>query len=303
VSGVLGRGEGIPSLAAARPGWRERSSSRRVIALGATYAVLFLGICFILIPLVWMISTSLKDLGSVFLFPPQLIPNPLHWENFPAGWTVMPFDLFLRNTLVLTLAAMVGQIASCALVAFGFARLRGKGSNVLFVLLLSTIMLPIYVTLIPTFILFKQVGWIDTFMPLIVPAYFGGSPFYVFLMRQFFMTIPLELDDAARVDGATTFDVFSRICLPLAKPALATVAIFSFLGHWNDFLLPLIYLHSQENFTLAIGLNLFRAEQTSFTPWNQLMAVSLLVMIPPLLVFFFAQRLFIQGIVVSGVKG
>jgi ABC-type glycerol-3-phosphate transport system permease component len=215
----------------------------------------------------------------------------------------MPFNVFLRNTVVITFGAMVGQIASTALVAFGFARLRGRGSNVLFVLLLSTIMLPIHVTLIPTFVLFRQLGWIDTFLPLIVPAFFGSGPFYVFLLRQFFMTIPLELDDAARVDGASTFDVFARICLPLAKPALATVAIFSFLSHWNDFLLPLIYLHSKENFTLAIGLNLFRAEQTSVTPWNQLMAVSLVVMIPPLLVFFFAQRYFIQGIVISGIKG
>ncbi|HEV8638311.1 MAG TPA: carbohydrate ABC transporter permease [Chloroflexota bacterium] len=286
-----------------RPRLRERSSVRRALGLAAAYVVLLLGIAFILIPLVWMISTSLKDIGSVFLFPPQIIPYPIHWENYPEAWTVMPFTLFLGNTLVITVSTMVGQLFSCSLVAFGFARLRGRGSDVLFVLLLSTIMLPIYVTLIPTFVLFKFFGWIDTFLPLIVPAFFGGGPFYIFLLRQFFMTIPLELDDAARVDGASTFDVFLRICLPLAKPALATVAIFSFLGHWNDFLLPLIYLHSKEHFTLAIGLNLFRAEQTSVTPWNQLMAVSLLVMIPPLLVFFFAQRLFIQGIVVSGVKG
>jgi multiple sugar transport system permease protein len=289
--------------AAARPRAHERRGARRAIALAATYTVLGAGGAFILIPVGWMISTSLKDIGSVFIFPPQVVPSPVHWENYPEGWTVMPFDLFLRNTVVITLGAMVGQLASTALVAFGFARLRGRGSNVLFVLLLSTIMLPIHVTLIPTFILFRLLGWIDTFLPLIVPAFFGGGPFYVFLLRQFFMTIPLELDDAARVDGASTFDVFARICLPLAKPALATVAIFSFLGHWNEFLLPLIYLHSKERFTLAIGLNLFRAEQTSVTPWNQLMAVSLIVMVPPLLVFFFAQRYFIQGIVVSGVKG
>lgn len=136
-----------------------------------------------------------------------------------------------------------------------------------------------------------------------MPAFFGGGPFFIFLMRQFFLTIPLELDDAARVDGATTFDIFAKVCLPLAGPALATVAIFSFLNHWNEFLLPLIYLQSKQNYTLAIGLNLFRAESTSITPWNQLMAVSLVVMLPPLLVFFLAQRYFIQGIVVSGVKG
>ena len=282
-------------------GVRSRTAQRATLAF--TYAVLVAGIVFILAPVVWMLSTSLKDIGSVFLFPPRVIPHPVMWRNYAEGWNAQPFGLFLRNTLLITFTATVGQLCSSAVVAFGFARLRGFGSNALFIVLLSTIMLPVHVTLIPTFILFKHVGWIDTFFPLIVPAFFGGGPFAIFLLRQFFMTIPLELDDAARIDGATTFGVFARICLPLALPALATIAIFSFLAHWNDFLLPLIYLQSEGHYTLAIGLNLFRAESTAVTPWNQLMAVSLLVMLPPLLVFFFAQRWFIQGIVISGVKG
>jgi len=300
---VLTVGRRASSYQAARMSWLRRASVQRGTSLVIAYLILAAGIILILIPLLWMISTSLKDIGSVFLFPPQIIPDPALWKNYADGWNAQPFGLFLRNTLVITFSSMVGQTFSCALVAFGFARLRGTGSNVLFMLLLSTIMLPIYVTLIPTFILYKYLGWLDTFLPLIVPSFFGGGPFFIFLMRQFFMTIPLELDDAARVDGATTFDIFLKICLPLAAPALAAVAIFAFLGSWNDFLQPLIYLQRTDHFTLAIGLNLFRAESTAVTPWNQLMAVSLLVMIPPLLVFFFAQRYFIQGIVISGIKG
>lgn len=283
--------------------WTRRMSVRRALILFVSYVVLGSGAVIILIPFFWMISTALKELGQVFLDPPVWIPDPIVWSNFWEGWNAMPFTLFLRNTLIITLVSMVGQIFSASLVAFGFARLRGKGSDILFIVLLSTLMLPHHVTLIPQFVLYRLLGWVDTFLPLIVPAFFGGGAFYIFLLRQFFMTIPLELDDAARVDGASTFTIYWRILLPLARPALATVAVFSFLGHWNDFLHPLIYLHNEKLFTLSLGLNLFRAEASAVTPWNQLMAVSLLVMLPPLTVFFVAQRYFIQGIVFTGVKG
>lgn len=265
------------------------------------YLSLTIGAIIIMLPVAWMISTALKESGAVFLFPPQWIPKPIMWENFGKAIAAIPFWSFLQNTLVVTCLGLVGQLFSSAIVAFGFARLEFPGRDTLFLLLLSTMMLPAIVTMIPVFMLFKGLGWIDTFKPLIVPAFFGNAPVYIFVMRQFYMTIPLEMDEAARIDGCGTFGIFWNILLPQVKPALLTVGIFSFMGLWSDFMGPLIYLNDTAKFTLALGLNLFRGMFQ--TDWNLLMAASLLVMLPCVLIFFFAQKQFIQGFVVSGVKG
>jgi multiple sugar transport system permease protein len=293
------------ALARPRP-WAaaRRRSVGRVVGRIAVYLVVIAGAVLILLPFFWMISTSLKELRQTVAFPPVWIPRPIVWRNYPDGWAILPFTLFLRNTLVITVLATFGAALSSSLVAFGFSRLRAPGSALLFIILLSTLMLPSQVTLVPTFVLFRILGWVGTFAPLIVPTYFGG-PFFIFLLRQFMMTVPLEMDDAARIDGCGSLGIYYRIMLPLVKAPLAAVAIFSFFSNWNDFLGPLIYLNREGLYTLAVGLNLFLGESrgVAIPPWNQLMAVSLVVSLPCLLVFFFAQRVFIQGIVMTGVKG
>ncbi len=263
------------------------------------HALLLFGVALMSIPLVWMISSSLKPVSDLYLFPPKWIPSPVQWSNYAEAVTAIPFLLYLGNTLLVTVLAIVGKVLSVSLVAFAFARLRWWGRDVLFLVMLSTLMLPPQVTLIPQFILFKQLGWIDTILPLVVPDFFGG-PFLTFLMRQFFMTIPRELDDAARIDGCSSFGVFWRIIMPQSGPAIAAVVILVFNNTWNEFLSPLIYLQSRENFTLALGLRLFQGEAS--TSWHLLMAASLLTMLPVLIIFFVAQRYFIQGIVFTGVK-
>lgn len=266
----------------------------------AAYVVLGWGGLFILAPLAWMLSTSLKTRSEVFRFPPEWIPEAFLWRNYVEALTLLPFDVFFWNTVFITGLAVLGELASSAVVAFAFARLRWKYRNALFMVVLATMMLPRQVTLIPTFILFTRVfGWKDTFYPLIVPSFFA-VPFFVFLLRQFYMTLPFDLDDAATIDGCSKLGVFWRIVLPLAKPALAAVAIFSFQFHWNDFFYPLIYLFDKDKFTLALGLRFFQGNYG--TDWHYLMAASLVVMLPVILVFFFAQRVFIQGVVYHGFK-
>src|SRR5579875_2020512 len=227
------------------------ASRRRfeAIKLAAVYVMLLIGGVFVCLPFFWMISTSLKDEGSVFIFPPDWIPNPILWSNYAQALTVLPFALFLRNTLITTIVPIVGALLSCSLTAYSFSRLRWPGRDFCFLLVLATMMLPQQVTMIPKFILFRYLGWIDTFFPLIIPPWFAVGAFNIFLLRQFFLTVPLEMDDAAKLDGATYLDIYFRLLLPLIKPALAAVAIFVFQFHWNDFLEPLIYLHSQSNFT------------------------------------------------------
>jgi multiple sugar transport system permease protein len=224
----------------------------------------------------------------------------LHWENFILAVTKVPFGHYLLNTLIVVFFGTIGTVVSCTLVAYGFARFRSRLMPILFLLLLSTIMLPPQVTLIPTFIVFKKIGWYDTLLPLIVPAFFANA-WDVFLLRQFFMTLPTELDDAARIDGCGPFGILWHIIIPQSYPVLATVTIFSVLYAWNDFYAPLIYLQSQEHWTLALGLQSFNAVYTN--QGNLLMAASALMVIPPILMFFFAQKLFIQGVVISGIKG
>ena len=223
-----------------------------------------------------------------------------HWENFVEAVTVVPFGHYALNTLIIIVFATFGTVASCTLVAYGFARFRAPGLKFLFLLLLSTIMLPVQVTLIPTFIIFRYIGWYDTLLPLIVPAFFANA-WDVFLLRQFFMSLPLELDDAARIDGCGPWGILWHIIIPQSWPALVTVTIFTVLYAWNDFYSPLIYLQSQEHWTIALGLQSFNALHGS--QGNLLMAASVLMILPPILIFFFAQRLFIQGVVVSGIKG
>jgi multiple sugar transport system permease protein len=272
---------------------------RRLIRHGLVHLALWFGVILMFIPLAWTLSTSLKPVSDVYIFPPKWIPNPVRWQNYVEAVTTIPFMLYTWNTLIITLFSIVGKVISVTLVAFAFARLQWWGRDVLFLVMLSTLMLPPQVTLIPQFVLFKELGWIDTFLPLIVPDFFGG-PFLTFLVRQFFMTLPRDLDDAARIDGCSSFGVYWRIIMPLSKAAIIVVVIFVFNGSWNEFLLPLIYLHSQENFTLALGLRMFQGEAS--TSWHLLMAASLLTMLPVLLFFFVAQRYFMQGIVFTGVK-
>ncbi len=224
----------------------------------------------------------------------------LHWENFILAVTKVPFGRYLLNTMLVVVFGTIGTVASCTLVAYGFARFRSKAMPILFLLLLSTIMLPPQVTLIPTFIIFKKIGWYDTLLPLIIPAFFANA-WDVFLLRQFFMTLPTELDDAARIDGCGPFGILWHIIIPQSYPVIATVTIFTVIYAWNDFYAPLIYLQNQEHWTLALGLQSFNAVYTNLG--NLLMAASALMVIPPILMFFFAQKLFIQGVVISGIKG
>lgn len=275
---------------------RPRARLWRAAASGA----LVLGSLVSLIPFVWMLMSSFKDPSMVFADPPQWWPKPWLWNNYSKALTVMPFGLYTWNTVKITATCMIGQILSCSLVAFGFARMRFPGRNLLFYVLLATMMLPAQVTIIPVFKIFASLGWYDTFLPLTVPAFFG-APFFVFLLRQYFMTVPLEMDEAARIDGASTWQVYWRVLLPQVKPALATIAIFSFTANWNDFLGPLIYLSSPAKRTLALGLYAFQGQYS--TDWHYLMAASTVVMLPLLVLFFAGQKYFIQGVVISGVKG
>lgn len=233
-------------------------------------------------------------------FPPQWIPSPLRWQNYPEALTYIPFGRFALNTLFIAAVAIFGNLLSCTIIAYGFARLRAPGKNFFFILMLSTMMLVEPVRIIPLYIIFNKLGWIDSFLPLIVPAFFG-SPFYIFLLRQFFMNIPLELEEAALIDGANRFQILWKVIVPLSKPALAAIAIFNFQGVWNDFLYPLVFLHKQTHYTIALGLNFFRSTYT--VHWGWLMAASIVALLPMVIIFFFAQRYFIQGITFTGIKG
>lgn len=252
-------------------------------------------------PLVWLLSSSLKAEGQIFVTPPEWIPDPVRWSNYPEVFDRVPFARGWLNSTVVTVLATLGQVVSASLVAFGFARLRFPGRDVLFIVLIATVMIPYHVTLIPTYVLFRELAWLDTFLPLIVPSWFGGSAFFIFLLRQFYMRLSFELDDAARVDGASIWRIFTDIVIPQSKPALGVVAIFSFLMHWTDFFGPFIYLNSTENYTLPLMLRLFQSVET--TEWALLMAASVMTAIPPIVLYFVAQRYFIQGVVFTGVKG
>ena len=251
------------------------------------------------LPLYWMVATALKGPDQTFALPPEWVPNPVAWENFARVFEEVPFGRFILNTAFLVVMNIIGQLFAVTLVAYGFARLRFPGRSILFLLMLSTLMIPYHVTLVPRFVLFAKLGWTNTYLPLIVPA-FTGSSFLIFMVRQYMMSIPFDLDEAAYIDGASRFDVFRLIILPLSRPALVLVVVFTFVGTWNDFLQPLIYLNDPQLFTVSLGLSFFQG--TRETNWNLLMAGSLLATLPPLLLFFVAQRQLIGGISVEGLK-
>ncbi|RAP74063.1 carbohydrate ABC transporter permease [Paenibacillus montanisoli] len=264
------------------------------------YSLLIAGSVLFILPLLWMLSTSLKGDVGLFDLPPKWVPEPFQWDNYVKAVQSFPFLRYTYNTLFLTFVSMFGTVLSSSLVAYAFAKLRWPGRNVWFVILLATMMLPPQVTMIPVFVLFKKLNWIDTYLPLTVPYFFGGA-FYIFLLRQFFMTIPKELSEAAKIDGCKEIMIYAKIFLPLSKPALATLAIFTFMGTWNDFLGPLIYLNDPDKFTLALGLRSFQMQYG--TRWNVMMAASIIVMLPTIVLFLSCQKYFIEGITLTGIKG
>lgn len=274
---------------------RERAGTALLTILLSAGAVL------LLLPLWWMVSTSLKSMAEIMQYPPSFYPKSAHFDNYVHAWQAAPFTRYTLNTLMLAAFAVVSQALVNSFVAYGFARIRFRGKTLLFSILLGTMMIPGFVTLIPQYILFAKLHWVGTYLPLIVPGFFGGA-FAIFLIRQFFLNIPGELLEAARIDGANHFYIWWRIMVPLAKPAIATVALLAFNGAWNDFLGPLLYLKDESMFTLQIGLQTFRG--SDLTQWNYLMAGSVIVLLPVVLLFFLFQRYFIQGMNLSaGTKG
>lgn len=279
---------------------RSRHRLRQIVRRTATHLLLFTGGFIFFVPLIFMVSTSLKAMRQIAKFPPEWIPNPVIWLNYVDVFRYAPMHKYLVNTLIIVFPNILGAVLTSALAAYAFARLRAPGKNLLFMVLLSTMMLPAVVTMIPTYILFAQLGWVGTFKPLIIPP-LAGSAFFIFLLRQFFLTIPRELEDAALIDGCSRLRIFTSIVLPLAKPALATVTIFAFMGSWNDYLGPLIYLGNKEQYTLSLGLQVF--VQYHGAEWGLLMAASTMMVMPVILLFFFAQQHFVQGITLTGIKG
>lgn len=255
-------------------------------------------------PFFWTITSSLKSVTELFDFPPLLFPRVPQWNNYITVLQTVPFLLWVKNSLVVVTLSTLGVVLSSSAVAYSFARFRYRGRDAIFVITLATMMLPAQVTLIPQFILFNKLGWVNTLQPLWVPAWFGGSAFFIFLLRQFFRSLPTDLDAAARIDGAGYPRIFWSILLPLCKPALATVTVLSFIGNWDNFLTPLIYLNNQKMFTVALGLDFFQnfPQEAGMPMQNLLMAASLMATLPPIILFFASQRFFVQGIVMSGIK-
>jgi multiple sugar transport system permease protein len=289
----------VASRDAARPARRARPGRRVLRSIGA-HSALILGAVVFGFPFFWMVSTAFKNGPETIGLPPQLLPGELRWVNFSLAISFAGLWTGFRNSALLVAISLVGELLVDSMVAYSFARLRWPGRNICFVLMLATMMLPSAVTMVPLFIVFKQLGWINTYLPLVVPA-FLGHPFYIFLLRQFYTTIPRELEDAARIDGASIPQIFSRIMLPLVGPALAAVGIFTFRATWNDFMGPLIYLDSPHLRTMALALWSFRQE--SGTEWNMLMAASTMMTLPMIAIFFLFQRYFTQGITLTGIKG
>ena len=254
-----------------------------------------------MVPFAWLVRSSFMDAGQIFEFPPQWIPHPFAWTNYPDAVNAIPFGRYLFNTLFILVPTVIGTVLSTTLAAYGFARLSWPGRDVIFNVLLLTFMLPFVATLIPTFLLWTGLRLTNTDWPLVLPHWFGSDVFFIFLLRQFLRTIPRELDEAAILDGANPIEVLWYVIVPLSRPALATVAILSGLAAWNDFLDPLVYLNQSDNFTLALGLSEFTGLYSS--QWHLLMAGATLIVLPVIVVFFFAQRYFVEGITLTGVKG
>jgi ABC-type glycerol-3-phosphate transport system permease component len=272
--------------------------------LGDTVATVLLavGSLLMLMPFFWLVSSSLKAPHEIYVFPPKWIPDPIRWQNYLDVFQSVTVFRYLLNTLTITFFSTLGLLLSSSLAAYSFARLRFKGRDFVFGLILATIMLPFVVTMIPVYIMFVQLGWVGTFLPLIVPAWFGG-PITIFLLRQFFRTIPIELEDAARIDGASRPRIFLTIILPLARPALTVVLVLSLLSNWNDFLGPLIYLQKRDLYTLALGLNALQYLEGGRDWTHYVMVMATLMVLPVLVMYFLAQRAFTEGIVLTGLKG
>ena len=265
------------------------------------HIVLSIGAVAMVLPFVWMVSTSFKELSQVFVYPPEWIPNPFVWENYPKAFTSVPFGRWFLNSVLIALLVTVGQIATCSLAGFTFARMRFPGKNVLFLIYLGTMMIPHHVTIIPVFVMMNTLGLVDTFWPLIIPGL--ASAWGTFLFRQFFLTMPQELEDAAKIDGSSFFRIYTQIFMPLAKPVLATLGVFTFMGSWNDFLGPLIFLQSKDHKTLTIGLLQFRADFQGMGNWPVMMAGVVISVLPVLVAFVIGQKYFVRGIALTGIKG
>ena len=281
---------------------KSRTTQRRLRDLLA-YLLLAVGLVWFIFPLVWVVLSSLKTFQDFNQIPARLLPSELYLGNYPRAWNSVPFGIFFLNTTIIVALCVVGELVSASLVGFGFSRLKFWGRNFLFMILLSTMMLPFWVTIIPRFLLYKEIGWTGTWLPLIVPSYFA-NPVYVFLMRQFFMTLPSELDDAAKIDGCNELGIFWRILLPLTKPALATIAIFAFINVWTDFVKQVIYLSQESKYTVAIGLAFLRWQIAQGDPVpGLLMAATVFTSLPMIAVFFIGQKYMVRGIALTGRTG
>jgi multiple sugar transport system permease protein len=291
-----------------RPSSEEVKAVRRrqeITSKGFIYILLIAGAIIFMLPLIVMVSTSLKSFTEINKYPPTFLPSQIIPSNYPEAWTYQntQFPRWTFNTVFIIVATVPGVVVSASLCAYGFARLKFPGRNIWFILVLASLMLPSQVTLIPLYILFYKIGWLNTFAPLIVPAWFGGGAINIFLLRQFFMQIPRELDEAAIIDGAGHLTIWWRIYMPLARPALISVTLLTVLGIWNDFLGPFIYLSNPDNFTLALGLNVFRDVFPTIPRTDYVMAISTLMVLPMILMFLLAQRYIVEGFVTSGIKG
>jgi multiple sugar transport system permease protein len=276
-----------------------KEGRKQLKALASHLMLVALGLFFFL-PFYWLVTTSLKSDAEVFAMPPVWVPKELLWSNFVRAVHFVPFFVYLKNTLVICILSVAGTLLSSSLVAYSLSRIEWPGRDGLFLGVLATMMLPGQVTMIPVFAIFRSLGWVDTILPLVVPHWLGTA-FFIFMLRQFFMTIPPELSDAARMDGCSELDIYRRVIVPLSRPALATVGLFTFMGAWNDFNGPLLYLNDERKATLSLGLQQFVSQHGG--EWSLLMAASTLMTIPIILIFFFAQRTFIQGITLTGIKG
>jgi ABC-type glycerol-3-phosphate transport system permease component len=273
----------------------------RRVQVTTTYIILLLGAVMLMVPFFWMVSTSLKTIDEVQSWPIIWIPSVLMFSNYVDVFNQIPFARYLSNSVVIAVGGIIGSLLSASIVGFGFARLRFPGRNIFFFIMLTTLMLPTWVVIVPHFIMFNAVGWLDTFLPIIVPSFFGNA-FYIFLFRQYFMGIPKELEDAARIDGCNTFQIFAQIFVPMSKPIIATVAIFAFFYYWNDLLYPLVYLRSQLNFPVSLGMRMFQSAHQGVVDYPRLMATAIMSLLPCIILFFSFQRLYIQGVVITGVE-
>lgn len=287
--------------AKSRGAMEDLAQHRRPLHPGRLIAtlLLLLGSVVVLLPLIWMLSTALKSDAEVMVNS-SFIPRDWRFDNFAKAWTSAPFDTYLKNSIFITLTGLTGTLIANSLVAYGFAKIRFRGKNLIFLAVLATMMIPGMVTMIPTYVMFSQFGWVGTYLPLIVPA-FGGSAYYVFLLRQYFMGIPMAYNEAAKIEGANEMNILLRIIVPMAKPVLTTIAVFEFNAKWNDYFGPMLYLDDEKMYTLQLGLRTFRG--TAGVEWQKFMAASLIVLLPTIVLYAIMQRYIIQGVAVGGIKG